>query len=87
MAAYVLTSFCLEKLGRRLLTAGPLIFSGVCMIFGMLLSLNVSSQCINDTPLSLFESAALATSDFVGHTCRTGKMIHHRFQDKLRAYR
>ena len=38
MAAYVLTSFSLEKLGRRLLTAGPLIFSGVCMIFGMLLT-------------------------------------------------
>ena len=38
VAAYVVTFFTLNSLGRRALTAGPLLFSGVCMIGGMLLT-------------------------------------------------
>jgi hypothetical protein len=37
VAAYVASFFLLNVLGRRMLTAGPLLFSGVCMIGGMLL--------------------------------------------------
>ena len=38
VAAYVATFFLLNSLGRRALTAGPLLFAGVCMLFGMILT-------------------------------------------------
>ena len=44
VAAYVVTFFSLNSLGRRALTAGPLLFSGVCMIFGMLLTQYVTAD-------------------------------------------
>lgn len=44
VAAYIIIFFVLNKLGRRLLTAGPLLFSGVCMIGGMILTQFVQDQ-------------------------------------------
>lgn len=37
IAAYLITFFLLNVLGRRFLTAGPLILSGILMIGGMML--------------------------------------------------
>lgn len=49
VAAYVASFFLLNVLGRRMLTAGPLLFSGVCMIGGMLLVQFVGGAWTHET--------------------------------------
>lgn len=49
VAAYVCAFFLLNVLGRRMLTAGPLLLSGVCMIVGMLLKEFVGGEMASQT--------------------------------------
>ena len=38
LVAYIITFFTLEKLGRKKLTCGPLLFAGIAMILGIILN-------------------------------------------------
>ena len=38
LVAYIITFFTLEKLGRKKLTCGPLLFAGIAMILGIMLN-------------------------------------------------
>ena len=38
LIAYIITFFTLEKLGRKKLTCGPLLFAGAAMIIGIVLT-------------------------------------------------
>ena len=42
LVAYILTYFTLDKLGRKKLTAGPLILAGISMILGQFRPVSVS---------------------------------------------
>lgn len=48
LVAYILTYFTLDKLGRKKLTAGPLILAGVSMILGMILTEFVKDRVCED---------------------------------------